>query len=112
MTLEIEGEASLITYQGGVMRKMFLITLLGIVGIGIVGGGGWSALAGETSSKMEKSKGKMNQDIEETKGEAKALKEEMKGNDTKAELERAKGKTKGAGERAKGEAKGLVEKAK
>jgi hypothetical protein len=90
--------------EGGIMRRMFVITLMGMA---IVGGHGWMATAGETKAKVEKGKGEMKADYEEAKGEVKALKEEAKGNKTKAELERAKGNVKGAGERVKGKTKEL-----
>ena len=78
------------------MRTTFVITLMGIA---IVGGGGVSAVAGETKAKTEKAKGEMKVDYQEAKGEANALTEEAKGNKTQAEMERATGNVKGAGER-------------
>ena len=47
------------------MRKMCVITLMGIA---IVGGSGLMAVAGETKAKMEKAKGEMKADYEETEG--------------------------------------------
>src|SRR4029079_6982462 len=90
--------------QGGAMRKLSVITLMGIA---IVGGSGLMAVAGETKAQVEKAKGEMKADYQETKGEAKGLTEDVKGNKTKAEYERAKGKVKGGGERVKGKTKEL-----
>ena len=58
------------------MRRMFVITLIGMA---IVGGTGLAAVAGETKAKTEKAKGEMKADFQETKGEAKALKRGYKG---------------------------------